>query len=251
MSKHRDFKLAEHYAHRGLYDNNGGIPENSMAAFRKAAENRIPVEFDIHLLADGGLAIFHDAGLERMTGVSGQIEDYDTTNLSRLRLLGTDEKIPMLDELLDLFEDTGIPLLVELKPERGNHRELTKAVCDRLNRYRGEYVIESFDPRVLIEYRKLRPDVIRGQLAQDFFKDNGGLGVLQTLLLSSMVMDVRAKPDFIAYKYEDRNYPLVRILIDKFGIPEASWTVKTPEQYLDAVRAGCTPIFENFYPGDL
>ena len=66
-----------------------------------------------------------------------------------------------------------------------------------------------------------------------------------------MLMDVRAKPDFIAYKYKDRNYPLVRILIDKCGIPEASWTIKTPEQYRDAVSAGCTPIFENFDPRDI
>ena len=27
-----------YYAHRGLYDNSAGVPENSLAAFRAAAE---------------------------------------------------------------------------------------------------------------------------------------------------------------------------------------------------------------------
>ena len=44
------------YAHRGLHDNNGGVPENSLAAFRLAAENGFGV-----LIAAAGKAA-HLAG---------------------------------------------------------------------------------------------------------------------------------------------------------------------------------------------
>ena len=91
-----------------------------MAAFRRAVEYGLASEFDVHLIADGTLVVFHDNDLERQTGVKGSIEAYDITNLSKLRLEGTDEKIPTFDEVLDLYEDTGLPLLIELKCVRSN-----------------------------------------------------------------------------------------------------------------------------------
>jgi len=54
------------YAHRGLHGE--GRPENSMAAFRAALENGYGIELDIHLLADGNLAVIHDSLLKRTTG---------------------------------------------------------------------------------------------------------------------------------------------------------------------------------------
>ena len=142
----KELILGKTYAHRGYYDP-PLIPENSMAAFRRAVEHGVGVEFDVHMIADGSLVIFHDDELERMTGVKGQIEDYDITNLRKLRLSGTDEMIPTFDELLDLFEDTGLPLMVEIKPAGGNHYKLAEAVVRRLERYKGPFAVESFDPR--------------------------------------------------------------------------------------------------------
>ena len=177
--------LAKHYAHRGFHKK-PEIPENSMAAFRRAVEHGFPSEFDVHLIADGTLVVFHDEDLERETGVKGQIEDYDLTNLRQLRLEGTDEMIPTFDEVLDLYEDTGLPLLIELKVARGNYRALTEAVCRRLDTYRGDFVIESFDPRALMVLRKIRPDIIRGQLAQNFIKNREGLPFYQAVLLTNL-----------------------------------------------------------------
>lgn len=249
MSK-REVKLARHYAHRGYHDK-PRIPENSMAAFRRAVEYGLPAEFDVHLIADGSLVIFHDDDLERETGVKGSIEAYDLTNLRKLRLEGTDEVIPTLDEVLDLFEDTGLELLIELKAANGNHKALAKAVAARLDRYRGEYVIESFDPRVLIEYRKLRPDVIRGQLSQNFYKGPEGLPFYQVMVLTHMLLNALVKPDFIAYKYKDRNDRGLRKLVDKKGYREAWWTLQSADEYRAAAEAGSIPIFEQITPDEL
>ena len=219
-----------------------------MAAFRRAIEHGFPSEFDVHLIADGSLVVFHDESLERETGVSGQIEDYDITNLRKLRLEGTDEHIPTFDEVLELYEHTGLPLLIELKVARGNYRELTEAVCRRLDSYTGEYVIESFDPRALMVLRSIRPDIIRGQLAQNFIKNREGLPFYQAVLLTNLAFNTMVQPDFIAYRFTDRMVPALSKAARRKGIAEAMWTIRTPEDYRTAVREGCVPIFEQFDP---
>ena len=246
----RQFSLAEYYAHRGYHDK-PVIPENSLAAFRRAVEYGLPSEFDVHLIADGSLVVFHDDDLERQTGVKGSIEAYDISNLRKLRLEGTDEMIPTFDEVLDIYEDTGLPLLIELKCVKGNYKPLTRAVAERLDSYKGEYVIESFDPRVVMEYRKLRPDTIRGQLAQNFFRMSEGLPFYQIVLLTNLMFNVLSKPDFIAYKFSDRDTAALRRIIDKKGYPEALWTVKTAEEFRRAKEGGSVPIFEQIEPEEL
>lgn len=246
----RQCRLAEYYAHRGYHDK-PAIPENSLAAFRRAVKYGLPSEFDVHLIADGSLVVFHDDDLERQTGVKGSIEAYDISNLRKLRLEGTDEMIPTLDEVLDIYEDTGLPLLIELKCVKGNYKPLTRAVAERLDSYKGEYVIESFDPRVVMEYRKLRPDTIRGQLAQNFFRKSEGLPFYQIVMLTNLMFNVLSKPDFIAYKFSDRDTSALRRLIDKRGFPEASWTVQTAEDFRRAKEGGSVPIFEEIKPEEL
>ncbi|MBQ5799377.1 MAG: hypothetical protein IIW18_01550, partial [Oscillospiraceae bacterium] len=103
------------YAHRGLHDAAQGIPENSMTAFRRAVEHGFGAELDVHLLADGSLAVFHDSDLQRMTGREGKIEDLTAADLADYRLNGTEETIPAFAEVLALFEAAKLPLIVELK----------------------------------------------------------------------------------------------------------------------------------------
>ena len=42
-----------YFAHRGLYDSRAGIPENSLAAFRRAAEHGYGAELDVRMTRDG------------------------------------------------------------------------------------------------------------------------------------------------------------------------------------------------------
>ena len=242
--------LADKYAHRGYHDK-PDIPENSMPAFRRAIRYGLPSEIDVHLIADGSLVIFHDDDLERETGVKGTIEDYDLVNLRKLRLEGTDEVIPTFDEVLGLYEDTGLPLLIELKVNRANYAPLSKAVAERLDSYKGPFAVQSFDPRVLLEFRRIRPHFTRGQLAQNFYKKTEGLPFYQVALLTNMALNRLTKPDFISYKYKDRDNRALRRIIDKKGQTEASWTIRTPRALRAAVRAGCIPIFEGIEPEDL
>ena len=72
------------YAHRGLHSN--GIPENSMAAFEAAKNAGYGVELDVHLLADGNLAVIHDSLLKRTTGRDGVVEDLTRGELKDIYL---------------------------------------------------------------------------------------------------------------------------------------------------------------------
>lgn len=242
--------LAGAYAHRGYHDK-PQIPENSMAAFRRAVRYGLPTEIDVHLIADGSLVVFHDDDLERETGVAGTIEDYDLSNLRKLRLEGTEEMIPTLDEVLELFEDTGLPLLIELKVNRGNHKKLSMAVAERLGSYSGPFAIQSFDPRVLIEMKRLRPDFTRGQLAKNYRRETEGLPGYQMFALTNMLFNRFSKPDFISYKFADRDNKALRRSVDKKGMAEASWTIRSAKDFREARRAGCTAIFEGISPEEL
>ena len=114
------------YAHRGLHDREKGIPENSMAAFKRAAANGFGAELDVHLMKDGKLAVIHDASLLRTAGADVEIEDLTAETLDQYPLEGTEQRIPLLEEVLPLFTDRA-PLIVELKAERGNAEALAAA----------------------------------------------------------------------------------------------------------------------------
>ena len=118
------------YAHRGLYG--VGCPENSMAAFRKARDMGYGVELDVHLLADGNLAVIHDSQLKRMTGSEGRIEDLTTAQLRSYRLNGTEETIPEFRQVLDLYAGRA-PLIVELKVMGNNYAALCERACEMLD----------------------------------------------------------------------------------------------------------------------
>lgn len=234
------------YAHRGLHGN--GVPENSMEAFRLAKEAGYGVELDVHLMADGNLAVIHDASLLRTAGVDVQIEDLTTEQLEEYSLEGTEERIPEFQQVLDLF-DGKAPIIVELKAVSGSIAALCSAVCKTLDNYSGDFCIESFDPRCVMWLKKNRPDLIRGQLSENFFASaKSKLPWYLKLSLTCHLMNFLIRPDFIAYRFSDRKR-LDNFLCRKlWGAQGVAWTLKTKEEYDAAIKEGWLPIFENFNP---
>lgn len=237
------------YAHRGLHNKEKGIPENSMAAFKLAAANGFGAELDVHLMKDGKLAVIHDASLLRTAGADVLIEDLTAEELENYRLEGTELRIPLLEDVLPLFVDRA-PLIVELKAERGNAEALAAAACKVLDKYKAEYCVESFDPRCLMWLWQNRPDVIRGQLSENFTAHGdaqhlpGGV----RWILTNLLLNVRTRPDFIAYRFEDRANLSLRLCRGFYRVQEASWTVRDRETMEKAEAAGNLVIFENFDP---
>ena len=233
------------YAHRGLHSK--GVPENSMAAFRAALDHGFGIEFDLHLLKDGNLAVIHDSLLKRTAGAEGRIEDLTTEDLKNYRLEGTEETIPTFRQLLELY-DGKAPLIVELKPVDGNHAALCQAACDQLEAYSGPYCMESFDPRCVYWLKKNRPQIIRGQLAENFFKSDPKMSLQLRIMLTHSLSHFVTMPDFTAYKFADRKNLSTFICRKLYGVQGVSWTIRSREDYDTAVKEGWLPIFENFIP---
>lgn len=235
------------YAHRGLHDKTIGVPENSLAAFRRAAEHGFGVELDVHLLADGELAVFHDSSLQRMTGREGAVEELTAAQLGEYSLLGTGETIPQLCEVLRVFEGTELPLVVELKSYRGNHDALAARTMEELDKFRVPYCIESFDPLCLRWLRRSRPEVIRGQLSCDFIHGRKKPGVKE-FLATKLWMNCCGVPDFIAYCRKDRKSAPLDLCRKLFGAHIVYWTLRSEDELLAAEAEGALGIFENFIP---
>lgn len=233
------------YAHRGLHD--ADKPENSMAAFRAALAGGYGIELDIHLMRDGNLAVIHDSSLKRIAGADVRIEDLSTEDLTSYHLAGTGECIPLFADVLDLFAGRA-PLIVELKVAGGNYADLCQAACRLLDSYNGPYCIESFDPRAVAWFRKHRPDVIRGQLSENWMGKKLPVPAVLRWILTFHISNIYTRPDFIAYKYADRKVFGTEICRKFWNLQGVSWTLKTPEEYAIAVEEGWIPIFEGFRP---
>lgn len=228
------------YAHRGLHG--PGVPENSLAAFRRAAEAGYGAELDVHLTRDGRLVVIHDGDLERMCGVPGRVAEKTAEELAALRLAGSEEHIPLLEEVLPLFAGRA-PLVVELKTDRHGAAALARDTVDCLDRFSIDYCVESFDPRPLRWLRRHRPSVLRGQLSQDFHRHPSGQGPWNRLALTNLFYNAFTRPDFVAYRFGDREKPAVR-LCRKFGMRMAYWTLRSRADVALAEQEGALPIFE-------
>lgn len=234
------------YAHRG-YHNKPTVPENSMAAFRAAVEHGWGAELDVHLMKDGNLAVIHDASLKRTAGADVLIEDLTKADLANYVLEESFEPIPLLEHVLAVFEGK-TPLIIELKSENGNHAALSEAVAKMLDKYPGDYCIESFDPRVVAWFAKHRPNVCRGQLSQNFLNTDHNLSRSTKFVLTNLLMNLLACPDFVAYKFDDRKNFGVSLCRKLWKPVEVAWTIRKKEDMETAEAEGKLVIFEHFDP---
>ena len=244
FKKHTDLKNLNGLliAHRGLHKNSEGIPENSLKAFSLAIEKGFAIENDIHITADGEIVVFHDDTLKRLCGVDKVIEELTLEEIKSYTLLNTTEKIPTLKECLDLI-DGRVPLLIEFKCKSIiNCTELCTAANEILKNYKGKYFVQSFFPMVLKWYRKNRPDVLRGQLAEAFKGE-----AFYKQLLGNMLFNFISRPYFISYNYNSKNKIMFR-LVKKLGAFPVGWTFTSKEDLKTSKKDFKTYIFEEFIP---
>ena len=186
--------------------------------------------------------VIHDGDLERMCGVPGRVAEKTAEELAALRLAGSEEHIPLLEEVLPLFAGRA-PLVVELKTDRHGAAALARDTVDCLDRFSIDYCVESFDPRPLRWLRRHRPSVLRGQLSQNFHRHPSGQGPWNRLALTNLFYNAFTRPDFVAYRFGDREKPAVR-LCRKFGMRMAYWTLRARADVALAEQEGALPIFE-------
>lgn len=235
------------YAHRGLYNNKKGIPENSLAGFEKAILAGYGIELDVRLTVDGTLIVHHDETLERSCGISKRVDDARYDEICNYSLFGTNQRIPTFDEVLELV-DGRVPLIVELKTDF-KRRELAAEVFDRLENYSGVFCVESFDPFAIRWYRIHAPQVVRGQLAfMDTLKGKPIMEALKRIMLGCLLVDCIGRPDFIAYGYKTDANIAYRFVSNVFRPLLAAWTVQDMDASVKLRQEYDIQIFENIRP---
>jgi glycerophosphoryl diester phosphodiesterase len=160
-------------AHRGA---SAQLPENTMEAYRRAVEvGADAIELDVHLTADGQLAVIHDDTLDRTTDATGPVAERTMDQLrsadagARFQDAGGDYPfrgegmtIPTLPEVLDWLPD-GVGLVVEIKA-RAAVGPAIELLRDSAVRRSGRLSVISFDEASIDQAHDLDPDLATGYL---------------------------------------------------------------------------------------
>lgn len=229
-------------AHRGLFDNENGIPENSIPAFRRAYENGFGIETDVQMSKDGVLVVFHDSKMKRLTGREGAIADYTFAELREMRLLNTEHQIPAFEEFLQTAN--GVNLVVEIKTH-DDIGEIEQKTYDALKRYKGNYCVESFNPYIIRWFKKHAPEVIRGTLSCDYAA--APWSNFKKKLLADLKLCKWNGSQFIAYDYKTITENKA---VKKFGkkIPIICWTIRSQKEYENGKHHFDNMIFDSYMP---
>ncbi|MBL6946943.1 MAG: glycerophosphodiester phosphodiesterase [Rhodospirillales bacterium] len=160
-------------AHRGA---SGHAPENTLAAFRKAAELGASwVEFDAKLTRDNHAILMHDDDLERTTNGAGKVAQTDWADISHLDA-GTwfadefaGETVPTLSDTISTLSELGLGANVEIKPCPGRERETGHIVAAQLVEEWPDNIpvplISSFSRESLVAAWEVAPRIPRAFLS--------------------------------------------------------------------------------------
>jgi glycerophosphoryl diester phosphodiesterase len=211
-----------------------------MAAFRAAVEAGVDaIESDVHLTADGHLVMLHDETLDRTTNGHGPVLERTLEEVLALDAWGRfgerfrGERVPTLEQLLDLAADSGVFLILEVKG--AGHTQalaIADAVADRLAA-RGDlerHLLSSFDQVALGHVRERYPML---DVAPDRLPEVGHLPpvavVAQAQAIGARVMQVL-------------HTEITRELVDAHHAADIalwSWTINTPEEIEASKATGC------------
>ena len=220
--KNINFLKSNLIAHRGYFTKT--IPENTLLAFNKAIENNYIIEFDIHYLKDGNIVVYHDFNLKRLTGKNEIIE---TKNLDELNKIKIDKKytIPTFVQVLSLVKGK-VPLLIEIKDLDSNSKFFEKTSEILLN-YKGDFAIQSMNPKVIDWFYKNNKDFILGLI------------VVNNLNYKIFKQCVK-KVDFLSINKKDLPFKSNKMVL--------GWTIKSKKEF-DKYRKSCDNLICNI--GDM
>lgn len=168
-------------AHRGF---SGKYPENTMLAFKKAAELDIAgFETDVQMTKDGVLVITHDEEISRVSNGKGYIKDMTLKELKELDFrngmeefaLDDDTRIPTLEEFFDWFKDTNFLINIELKSSMIRYEGMVHKTMEMIKAYDlvDRVIISSFNHRDVVLAKELVPEIKCGFLTWSLFLNPG------------------------------------------------------------------------------
>lgn len=232
-------------AHRGLPS---AAPENTMAAFRAAADAGARwIETDVDLLADGTPVLIHDTALERTTDRGGSIYGLRAADLAHVDAgswFGPDfagERLPTLEAFIDFVNERGINANIELKAnEQGAARSVElvdtlAAALERLDAGR-QVLVSSFSQPLLMAFHQRHPQYATAVLYES----------------TTIRPDWRSVAELcgaVAIHPEDTGLTEAMVrAVRAAGYGVNVWTVNRPDRANQLFNWGCTGVFTDVYP---
>lgn len=151
----------EYIAHRGCADQ---FPENTLAAVRGCADHVDRIELDAFRCGSGEVVLFHDRSTAALTDGEYDVTETDYDVLRELRVLGSDQRIPLLAEACEAMP-TSVGVHVDLK-----QRGIADAVAAVTAGFDHEVYVCSTDPDALAEAASASWDATLGYVAFGYFQ---------------------------------------------------------------------------------
>lgn len=236
-------------AHRGLHDARAGRPEHAPAALAAAVAAGYGIEFDVQGTADGQAVVFHDSTLDRTTGRSGRVAALTAAELGKIRLMGCDETVPTLPQVLALAGGR-VPLLIEVKDQTGamapGDGRIEAAVAAALQGYGGPVALMSYNPEHVAALARLVPDRPRGLVTEAFSPaEYAGLPAAVRDRLRAIADYDRVAASFISHDATDLARPRVAEL-RATGARILCWTVRSAAEEAAARAVAENVTFEGY-----
>lgn len=236
-------------AHRG---SSFEQPENTLAAAREGIADRADmIEIDVQRTKDGELVVIHDTNLRRTTDVEEVFPDrapYEVRDFTYAKILQLDagswkgeqfagEKIPTLEQVIDVVRRSHAGLLIEVKsPSR--YPGIAQDVADELAAEpgylasatkNGRLAVQSFDWEFMREFNALLPDVEAGLL--------GKPSEAQLVEFSTWADQINPSHRSVDAAYLAR--------VHELGMISNVWTVDSEAEMRRAVQIGADGIISN------
>lgn len=231
--------------HRGA---SGSAPENTLAAFRLAADfGAQSIETDLQLSRDGRLVIFHDRTLARTADARGRVSAKTFDELRRLdagswfsrRVPGkralrpfAGERIPTVEEVLAFGCERNIGLYLEMKAPSGSGAEEAVVAAIHAAGALDRCHVICFDLDVLARVRELEPAIPLGYLFSKRMRDA-----------------VRRAVDAGAETLLPRANRVTGKLVaeaKRHNLQVVTWTVDQPKQMKKLIALGVDGIMTNY-----
>lgn len=223
-------------AHRGA---SGHAPENTLAAFRRAAALGAQfIETDVHLTRDAHLVLIHDHTLERTTNGRGEIRLH---TLAELRALDAGawfgaafagERIPTLEEALEFGRQADVLFYLELKADAIWGAEHALANALRRSGEAARTVVLSFLDHSLAAMNRLEPACLTGYLFDRWSDD------AIDRALHAGARQLAPREESVTPERVERAHHA--------GLPVVAWTVNEPARMRALVAAGVDGIMTDF-----
>ncbi len=231
-----DSILSRPIAHRGLHS--GTIIENSLQAAQAAITHQYGIECDVQRTRNNEAVVFHDFNLHRLTGQTGNVQDYTAFELSSFHIMSLSDFIN--------FIAGRVPIIIEIKSRFDGDMSLIRCIAETIKDYNAPVAIKSFDPACVAELKRIAPHIVRGIVGMSAYKGGEFVALLskEKQALAQCAHFNETQPDFVSWNLND----LSTVKAKMPQIPLITWTVRSKSDMDKALLYADQIIFEGFMP---